>query len=342
MTTKPLLSRVRGFSLVELLVAVALGVLILLALTILFARNSGSQNELERGLRQIESARFSFDMINEDVMHAGYYSDFSPEALSVTPTFQHVDPCASTPATMGWDTAASPMLMPYAIEGIAAGSAVVCLSNRMPGTEAFTVRHADTGATISMAAGNANNLYIQVARCTSDTPRVIAAAVPATSPATTFKLLNPDCTTSNDALRRLVQRTYYVASCNDCASPGDGIPTLKRVEMVDGALRTMAVAEGVENLQLEYGLDTNANSIADVFGTMNAPVVTGVTPMVWNNVVTVRVHILTRSSQTTAGYTDLRTYKVGPDVTVTAPSDGYKRSLVTSTIRLVNVGGRRE
>lgn len=330
-----------GFSLIELLVAVALGVLILLALTILFARNTGNQSELERGLRQLENARFSFDMINEDLMHAGYFSDFSPDSLATAPSYQNPDPCATLPGSMGWDTSVSPIQIPFPIQGIAADTAVACLKNRKAGTEAFTVRHADTGPTIAVTAGDAKNLYIQVARCGSDNPRVIAAAVPAANPFDTFKLLQPDCVTSNNAIRRLLQRTYYIADCNDC-SAGDGIPTLKRVEMVDGELRTLAVAEGVENMQLEYGLDTNGNSIADVFATLGSGKLTGVAPYTWNNVLTARIHLLTRTTQTTAGHTDLRSYKVGPDVMVKTPSDGYKRILMTSTVRLVNVGGRRE
>jgi type IV pilus assembly protein PilW len=145
----------------------------------------------------------------------------------------------------------------------------------------------------------------------------------------------------NTSLRRLAQRSYYIATCNDCVAD-DGIPTLKRVEWIDGVQRTMSVAEGVEDLQIEFGLDTAVPSdgVPDTFVAVGG--VTGVAPNLWQNVVSVRVHLLTRSTQPTPGYTDTRTYQVGPGVVLAAPTDGFKRTLMTTTVRLNNVAGRSE
>lgn len=330
-----------GFTLVEMLVALAIGVVIMLALTTLLARNSANQQELERTVRQLESARFSLETLGEDVMHAGYYSDFNPDSMLTPPSFQTPDPCATAPTAQGWDTSVTPMLMPVPIEGIGAGAAVGCLANRRAGTEAMVVRRAETTPAIAIAAGRNDNLYIQIARCPLDAQRVVAAAVPAADPLATFKLQRPDCATINDSLRRVSQRTYYIASCNDCAA-NDGIPTLKRVEAINGALRTTAVAEGVENLQVEYGLDTNDDGAPDTFTTLGAGLINGVAPNVWQNVVTVRLHVLTRNTQASQGYSDTRTYQVGPEVSLASPADGFKRTLLTTTVRLRNVGGRRE
>ena len=149
----------------------------------------------------------------------------------------------------------------------------------------------------------------------------------------------------DDRVRRVVQRTYYVASCNDCVA-GDGIPTLRRVEFIDGQLRDTPLAEGIENLQFEFGVDTNpappnGDGEPDVWvgpaGITDAP---GAGPLSWDNVVAVRVHLLARSTQASPGYTDPRTYTLG-GVEVT-PGDGFRRTLLSSTVRLMNVGGRRE
>jgi type IV pilus assembly protein PilW len=201
------------------------------------------------------------------------------------------------------------------------------------------VRHAETGAATTIAAGANNDLYIQVARCPTEVPLTPIRAAAGNSG--TFTLTRPDCATVNNSVRRLTQRIYYVASCNDCAG-ADGIPTLKRVEMIGGALRTMAVAEGVENLQVEFGVDTDNDGQPDNFVTNGSGVINGVLPNVWQNVVAARVHLLTRSTQPTAGFTDTRTYQLGPDVAIAAPADGNKRTLMTTTVRLNNVGGRRE
>src|SRR5439155_19219565 len=92
----------RGFTLVEVLIALAIGVVVMLALTTLLARNSANQQELERTIRRLEGARFSLDTLAEDVMHAGYYSDFNPDGMLTKPTYQTPDPCAVAPMAQGW------------------------------------------------------------------------------------------------------------------------------------------------------------------------------------------------------------------------------------------------
>jgi type IV pilus assembly protein PilW len=136
-------------------------------------------------------------------------------------------------------------------------------------------------------------------------------------------------------VRRYVVRTYYIASCNDCTA-NDGIPTLKRVETINGTRRITALAEGIENLQVEYGVDADADGHPDEF--ISASQINGVpATRVWNNVVATRFHVLSRNTEPTAGYTDPRTYQLGP-VTV-VPANAYKHTLMTQTVRLVNVAG---
>jgi type IV pilus assembly protein PilW len=339
----------RGYTLMELIIAVGLGVAIMLALLLLFSQNSGNQQELERTVRQVENARYSVDTLAEDVMHAGFFSGFNPNTLLTAPTYTTPDPCdirvrkvnAADPAPQGWDSSADPVQIPLPVEGIPATRVVDCLANRRADTEAIVIRRSETGGTIDWGAGRSDNLYIQAARCESDPAALRVSSVPASEPEKTFDLRLPDCATANNALRRLLQRTYYVATCNDCVTNdgGNPIPTLKRVEMIDGALLTTSIAEGVENLQFEYGVDTSGDGVPDTTLTAGA-----VAAADWPNVVSVRMHVLTRSTQPSPGHVETRTYQLGPSVAVApaSPPDGFKRTLLSSTVRLNNVGGRRE
>ena len=56
------------------------------------------------------------------------------------------------------------------------------------------------------------------------------------------------------------------------------------------------------------------------------------------------MHVLTRSTQPSPGFVETRTYQVGPNVTLAAAglADGFKRTLLSTTARLNNVGSRRE
>ena len=86
-------------------------------------------------------------------------------------------------------------------------------------------------------------------------------------------------------LRRQLQR---------CA-PSDGIPTLKRVEIIDNAVRVVSLAEGVINMQVEYAFDTNDDGSPEQFLTSTTA---GATPTsFWSNVVAVRLHMLMRSTE---------------------------------------------
>lgn len=328
----------QGFTLVEIMVAVAIGLVILLGLTTLFARNSSNQAELERSTRQLESARYALDILSEDLVHAGYYGEFSPSDLTPVPTYAVPDPCSTNPAALGWTTPANPaagLSVPAALTGYVATAALGCATNRLAATEALAIRHMDTGEPIPFASVAAGNLYLQASRCSTDVAQIVASTAQA---AGDFTLRNFACTAVNAEVRRFIPLLYYVASCNDCAA-NDGIPTLKRVQMLNGALRTVSLAEGVENLQIEYGIDRTNDGQPDAF--VRAGAIGAAVPDVWENVVAVRLHLLTRNAEATAGYTDPRTYQLGAGVSVT-PADAFKRTLMTTTIRLVNVGGRRE
>lgn len=344
MTRNPLKRRssVRGYTLMELIIALGIGVGILLALMLMFSSNSGNQQEVERTLRRTENARFAVDTLTEDVMHAGFFSDFNPNRVAAPGVaYTTPSPCANSVADLGWNAAASPIQIPLPVEGIQAGTGDFgCLEGRVATTEALVIRRAETGPTVQLVnvfpvVARRNNLYIQATRCDKDTDLIRVASIPSDKPEETFSLLRPDCTTRNEELRRLVQRTYFVSSCNEC-NPSDGMPTLKRVEFIDGSLRTTSIAEGIENVRFEFGVDSTGDGVPDATVPASGVVAAGG----WQNVVSVRVHVLTRSTQPSPGFIDGRTYQLA-GVSV-APNDGFKRTLMSTTARLNNVGGRRE
>lgn len=59
------------------------------------------------------------------------------------------------------------------------------------------------------------------------------------------------------------------------------------------------------------------------------------------NTVAAKLYVLARSRNRTPGHTDTKTYNLG-SVTLGPFNDGYKRHVFSTTVRLVNVAGRRE
>lgn len=333
-------SRMRGFTLIELMIGITIGLIVLLGLTVFFSYNSRNQHDLERSIVRLENSRFALDTLAEDLLHAGYYARHVPDSGA---TYNATVPCPADilPADilkLGWNEAATQM--PPAVQGLPADptdAAQSCLTGLRADTDVITVTHAETGAPQTPASTDVSNLYIQTTSCATDTDRVKVN----TGPAANFPLKTRACdATKLNNVHRLMQRTYFLSDCNNCTS-NDGIPSLKRGELIGNSFVVNTVAEGVEQLQFEYGVDTDSDGQVDEWLAFAG--ITGAAPYEWRNVVAVRVHMLTRSSQRDPGQVEQRTFQMGP--LTLEPADlpaGYRRTLLTTTVPLTNVGSRRE
>lgn len=67
----------RGFTIVELMIGVALGLLLTTVLLALFVNVSQSSQEQFKAAEQIENGRFATDQLATDLRHAGFYGEFS-------------------------------------------------------------------------------------------------------------------------------------------------------------------------------------------------------------------------------------------------------------------------
>ncbi|MOA03349.1 hypothetical protein D3C78_1228500 [compost metagenome] len=137
-------------------------------------------------------------------------------------------------------------------------------------------------------------------------------------------------------VRRYAERLIYVSPCGVCSGDGaDSIPTLKMVELRNGAWSDpMSLVEGVEDLQLEYGIDSDSDGYPDEFVDQPAS-------DKWRDVVAVRFHLLVRNlEESRTGNAPDKTYVLGSK-TVT-PNDDFKRHVYSMTVRLRNAAERRE
>ena len=70
--------RQHGFTLVELMVAIALGMLVMVALVAVYLNVSRTNSEMYKTNGLIENGRFAVDVLNEDLAHAGYWGGYVP------------------------------------------------------------------------------------------------------------------------------------------------------------------------------------------------------------------------------------------------------------------------
>lgn len=314
--------RQAGLSLVELMVSLIIGMFLLLGLTTLIVEQSSTRTELEKASRQIENGRYAMQLLHDDIQMAGFYGAYAPAADAAV-TYTTPDPCDM--AVLGWNDVTP--TVPVGIFGYEASDATpACLTNRLANTPILVVRRTTT-ATTDIGSAVADTHYLQVSRCDKENrPFVMASSVAA------FTLHTKDCGTSISPLHKYIVRIYYISS----AAP-DYIPTLSVSEFVDGARTVIPLVEGIENMQFEYGLDKAlpADGTPDEYD--DDP-----DSNEWKDVVAVRVYLLARNIETTAGYTDNKTYNLGPAASAVAPGGAYKRHAYSELIRVANVSGRRE
>ena len=75
---RPAAAGERGFSLVELMVSMVIGLLILGAMTALFMNTSTGNREMARANGMIENGRLAIELLESDVVHAGYWGGYMP------------------------------------------------------------------------------------------------------------------------------------------------------------------------------------------------------------------------------------------------------------------------
>lgn len=334
----------RGFSLVELMIAAALGMLILAGMTTLFVNNSRAQGEVEKANRQVENGRFGIQVLAGDLRNAGFYGEFDPTVLALPAALPNA--CAATIDELKSALA----LHAQGVDNAGAG-ALSCLADLRDGTDVLVVRHAATcvAGVGSCNPAGAGGPFLQASLCnnagelgSSDAVNFYSLEIDSAS----LSRHKRDCTivpgsgTPAD-VRRYLTHIYFVAN-NDNTS--DGIPTLKRAELgVSGGALTFTIVplvEGIENLQLEYGVDNGTDGVADLFMANPASAAN------FRNVVSVKLNLLARNIEPSAGFTDTKTYVLGntaagmPNV-ITAPGDHYRRHVFQALVALPNPAGRK-
>lgn len=375
-----------GFSLIELMIASTLGLLILTTMIGVFVSTSQTRNEVDKSNRQIENGRFAVEMLREDIQLAAFYGDYLPTATIgwTTPnpcsTRVSVMGFAAGFVPVGIygfpDTVTSTTNNTYTWGGATDTEVdtLSCLSNRKAGTDILVIRRVSTkqikvdadengtrdanvtnedGTTGVTLASLGMGHYFQASNC-SDTPSE-SAYVMSKDP-TGFGLhgVKPTGTPAScmngglSPVRQYMVRIYYVATCNNCNGSGDGIPTLKMVELTPatavcattattacGSMAVVSIAEGIENLQFEYGIDNDGDGVANFYSAAPAEAD-------WKNALAVKIFLLARNTEVTADYTDTKTYSLASDGTMLAAfNDHYKRHVYAATARAVNIGNRR-
>ena len=305
-------------TLIELMVALAIGAFLMIGAMTVFLQSRTTFRVTESVSRLQETARFALDALEPEVRMAQYWG-LTSRAEKINGRLTPTDPAGMGPATCGNNWTIN-VIQP--VQGANNGYNWACAGTAPVETNSDTlvVRRASD----DIVAPLANQLSIVSSRY--DGRLFNTLAIPAG--------YNP----AFSEVHRLMVSGYYVRRAT-AATP----PALRRKVLgTNGAITDEEVIAGVEDMQVQFGLDMdppgglNRGSV-DRYVNPNSVIIdptnVGYNPNA--EILSVRIWLRVRAERVENGFTDTATY-VYADQNVGPFNDGFRRVLVSKTIYLRN------
>jgi len=321
----------RGFSLVELLVAMVVGLIIVTGAFSLHVASRKTQAVNEMQMDMVADARFAIELIAYDLRHAGMWGGTNRNGL--------IDCKSTNPCTVS--SSASEALPAATVTGDCANGRYFDLSqpvfatndtntysNCIPSTEKYRletdvleIHYADSNVTAS-ADLRANQVYV---RSNFINGRVFVGT---TEPV--LDSFNSNALTQNHAL---YSHTYYISTFTD--DPTDGIPSLRRVALRDSTtMENQTLVSGVYDLQVQFGEDLTGDQLVDRY--VDPHLVTD-----WSAVFSAKIWLVMRSDKQQPGVDTSPAFKdiiIADKLADTLGGvDDFRYFMISSVINLRNL-----
>jgi type IV pilus assembly protein PilW len=314
-----------GLTLVELLISLLLGLLLSGGMVSAYLAAKRNYYYEEQMARMQENGRYAMRLISRELVMAGFYGGMPPSA-------------GFTAASVGtdcsdWDwtldgvntldlvndyTGQSPPVSLHLTEFTCLDPTAIALN-----TDLIAIKR--TAAEASLLRG------VPAQTLTSSTIegwylRLISGSEPE------WEKLRPlDLSDASKALPSLsyweaITRVIYIRTYSNQVS--DDIPSLCMETLAGDEMTSRCLVEGVENLQLEFGIDIDADGVPNQY--TSAP-----TEAEMKSAVAAKIHVLLRSISKISGHRDDKTYRLGQKV-LPATHDAYQRRVLSSTVVLRN------
>jgi type IV pilus assembly protein PilW len=311
-------NRQSGVTLIEVMVALAIGSFLMIGAVQVYSQSRQAFVINESIARVQETAQFAMDTIEADLRMASNWGRMSRgsavegRSLLADDNPNGLAAPVACGATWALDlarpvTGANSYNLPCATTGGAQAN-----------SDIVTARRATVAP--SNPALQAGRLYIQSTRIQGEL--FDDGVIPGT--------FDPLESETHD----LLVNTYYVATDSELIP---GVPTLRRKSLQVAAIVDQEVAPGVQNLQLQFGVDVDQDNTVDRYvnpgDAILDPTAAGFIP--GSRVLTARVWLVVRGVQREPGLVDTTAYTVG-DVALGVFNDSFRRIQVSKTILLRN------
>lgn len=301
--------RMQGLSLIELMIAMLIGVILMLGLIQIFSASREAYRLSEGAGRVQENGRFAMDYLQRDLRMIGHFGCVNDQARMQTPDslrshFLPGGPLDFLVSVRGYDGAPTGItLNPAPITGsdtvvlryLSGGGIPVTAMDVAAGT--VTVDSAkwsvltQDGVAAPQLFGVADCAYADIFATASPVAAGPTITVPSTVDLARYGV---DAGGGPAMLHRAEAFVYYVAN------GASGQPSLWRARIgAGGAATSEELVEGIENLQFRFGLDQSADAAAPTGYIATQADATGVGSVVtdWRRVGQVQVGVLAASPE---------------------------------------------
>jgi type IV pilus assembly protein PilW len=319
---------IAGVTLVELLVALAIGSFLIIG-AVQVANQSRQAFRINESVAKVqETAQFAIDTIEADLRMASNWG--------LTSRGDAVEGRAIDAGLPGGD--ADPFdLLPAAAEACGAAWALD-LVRPIQGDNSYTLPCGATGT------AQANSDIVTIRRATAEPVALQLGRVQIQTTRTQGQLFNDNAVPAGfdpatSETHNLLVNTYYVAQSSTLIP---GVPTLRRKALTVNAgnptIEDQEVAPGVENMQLQFGVDVDQDNAIDRYvNPGDGILVPGDAAFVPGaRVMTARIWLVIRSIDLEMGVEQQAGGYAPGNVVLNPADDNYRRLLVSKTVLLRN------
>jgi type IV pilus assembly protein PilW len=321
----------QGLTLVELMIAMLISMVLMLGSITMFAQSRANYRINDTMARLQENARFAITTMEPDIRLAKFWGLNGEPAFVTVPGAVAVT-CAGGIDATAWSIQNLRQEVAAADDNYAAGTPV----NPVPCAPNSVARASSDVLILRHASG-------QVMPATAGTIQVLTDLMQGQ----VFNVAVPGGLGPEAQIHDVVVNIYYV---DNGSNLDNTLPSLRRKTLVNGGiLQDEEIIAGVENLQIQYGVDTDADGAVERYVDSNHAIVTpgaaGFLPSA--EIIAIRLWMLMRSNQHENGYMDVGPY-IRPDANLAAivpagrlPAAGnypqpYRRLQVSKTVFLRN------
>jgi type IV pilus assembly protein PilW len=298
----PSRTRQQGLSLVELMIAIALGLVITAGLTYTFIAGRQSYRMQDNLSRIQENARVALDSMAQDLRMAGFIGCAGLGAASpyVTPAVR-----ANTPPVASFTLA-------NALAGFESGTGWTNSTGitQVAGSDVLTLQRGSGGGAYLSGAMASNSAAIAIGSNPDGFATNDVLLISDCSSADIFRASQVSGTTINHAnshnSSNSVSKAYgvnarvmgYQSSTYFIGTSATGAPTLYRQPWAGSAMGTAEeLAEYVEDMQLTYGVDTDGDNTVNQYVTAADINADAAAAPNWDQVKTIRIRLLVGSPE---------------------------------------------